>query len=459
MRGTIFGVLLLGGLGTSAQATVYTIGPDGAFPTVNAAIADANANPDNHEFRLQTGTHVGGVVFPINGEKVWQISGGWNASFTQNPIAPSQTIWQASALGGTVLTFNLTSMAQLQVRNLTILGGLGVGAPGGIYGGLANASQFSLEDCRVTGHQSNFGAAGLRLDATQTSQIAIARCEFTNNTAFGTGQKDGIGAFLRASNSARISVSESYFGFNQDSVQSSGSFGAGLSVEGFGDAQLTLSDNVIADNVVLATSSSGAGLAIGVFDNSTLDINALEVARNSAPNQVSGNRTQAYVLATLTADFGIGNCLVTNSALGGIYVTHTGTGTSTMSNCTVVNNQGTGLVYEASAGSHSLTNTIVHGNEGSTFGLILGTPVLRSNNLGDDVGANNVNPQFVNGSNDFHLAAGSPAIDTGSNSFNTATSDLDFNPRVVNGVIDIGAYEFQTPPTDALFASGFEDMP
>lgn len=33
-------------------ATVYTIGPNGAYPNLTDAVADAAANPDNHEFRL-----------------------------------------------------------------------------------------------------------------------------------------------------------------------------------------------------------------------------------------------------------------------------------------------------------------------------------------------------------------------------------------------------------------------
>lgn len=52
----------------------------------------------------------------------------------------------------------------------------------------------------------------------------------------------------------------------------------------------------------------------------------------------------------------------------------------------------------------------------------------------------NVNPLFVNNSDgDFHLTAGSPAIDQAN--FNNPGIDLDDNPRV--GVGDIGCYEYQ----------------
>jgi hypothetical protein len=64
-----------------------------------------------------------------------------------------------------------------------------------------------------------------------------------------------------------------------------------------------------------------------------------------------------------------------------------------------------------------------------------------------DWGAGNIsgNPSFVNSSTDFHLQAGSPCIDTGSNSVpgGVGNLDLDGNTRIVNGTVDMGAYEYQ----------------
>jgi hypothetical protein len=57
----------------------------------------------------------------------------------------------------------------------------------------------------------------------------------------------------------------------------------------------------------------------------------------------------------------------------------------------------------------------------------------------------NANPQFVNASGDFHLAAGSPAINAGDNGAIVGPPrnyDLDGNPVAV---VDIGAYEYQGP--------------
>jgi parallel beta-helix repeat protein/YD repeat-containing protein len=52
-------------------------------------------------------------------------------------------------------------------------------------------------------------------------------------------------------------------------------------------------------------------------------------------------------------------------------------------------------------------------------------------------------PSFVSSlANNFHLQAGSPAIDTGTSSASLPAKDLDGFPRIENGIVDIGAYEF-----------------
>jgi hypothetical protein len=87
----------------------------------------------------------------------------------------------------------------------------------------------------------------------------------------------------------------------------------------------------------------------------------------------------------------------------------------------------------------TIRNSLVQGSGGSQkwdtrFGVDGG------NNIDDD-------PAFVNpDKGDLHLQRGSPAIDSGDNAAIPAdvTTDLDGKPRICNGRVDMGAYEYQT---------------
>ncbi|MCL2347585.1 MAG: right-handed parallel beta-helix repeat-containing protein [Planctomycetaceae bacterium] len=129
-------------------------------------------------------------------------------------------------------------------------------------------------------------------------------------------------------------------------------------------------------------------------------------------------------------------------------------GTLTVMNCTISENtalRGGGIF---SFGTTFLYNTVVAKNS-SDINCLSGTVTVQgyanlSTFTGWNTGTSGENylynpdlPLFVDAANgDYRLAKGSQAVDKGSNDYVTTEFDLDGNPRIVNGTVDIGAYEW-----------------
>jgi hypothetical protein len=161
-----------------------------------------------------------------------------------------------------------------------------------------------------------------------------------------------------------------------------------------------------------------------------------------------------------TGDYGTGggayggtlnNCLLTGNSAN---ATGGGADNSTLNNCTVSGNSGSNYYFQgAGAGVYggALLNSIVYYNASPfsqndnyvkpTLNYCCTTPLPSS-------GAGNITsaPLFVNQSGgDYHLQASSPCVDTGNNTYIVNNTDLDGRPRIINRIVDIGAYEFQGP--------------
>jgi len=53
---------------------------------------------------------------------------------------------------------------------------------------------------------------------------------------------------------------------------------------------------------------------------------------------------------------------------------------------------------------------------------------------------------------DYHPRTNSPCINSGRNAYAFGSTDLDGNPRIVGGTVDVGAYEYQSPSSLISYA-------
>ncbi|MBU1752240.1 PEGA domain-containing protein, partial [bacterium] len=144
---------------------------------------------------------------------------------------------------------------------------------------------------------------------------------------------------------------------------------------------------------------------------------------------------------------------ITNNIISG---NNNGIYCESSSSPTITNNTLSGNVHGicCHCSSPTITNNII--SENSSYGIYCNSssPLINYNDVWGNSGDNyygcsagtndiSVNPQFIAGG-DFHLQSSSPCINSGTNTAPSIPStDKDSNPRIANGTVDMGAYEFQ----------------
>ena len=121
----------------------------------------------------------------------------------------------------------------------------------------------------------------------------------------------------------------------------------------------------------------------------------------------------------------------------------------TLTNCVIVANSAIALEGGTDAGS--MFNCIIYYNSapdmpnwggGGMFIYCCTFPLPEYYGFG---GITN-EPLFVDlAGGDFRLQTNSPCINAGGNSYASPETDLDGNPRIAGGTVDIGAYQIQNP--------------
>jgi hypothetical protein len=388
----------------------------------------------------------------------------------------------------------------LTMRNCTVVGCRGPKAgPGGIYslgaltminctvadnsggygGGIA-CFDLTMTECSVTGNSASYRGGGIYPVGTST----LTSCTVTGNTATDGG---GIYANSMSGNltTTNCTVTGNSAGADGGGIggahtltltnstvnnNSVGGNGGGIDTKG----KLTMTNCTLANNA-----ASGDGAGIENESGATATMTNCTLASNSAPSG-SGGGLLNFGMLTATNCTLTGNSSVTNGGGGDNQIG----GTLTMTNCTLAGNSsgfGGGLLNVGmltttnctfagnfagggggitNLGTLNLGNTIVAGNNAGFFGSpdVDGTVTSNGYNLiGNTSGARgfvasdllNQNPLLgtleANGgpTQTMALLPGSPAIDAGRNALipSGVTTDQRGFARIVNGTVDIGAFE------------------
>ena len=398
----VVSVLLLSAINTSAATITVTNGNDSGTGSLRQAILDASSGDTiNFAAGITTITLTSAELL-IN--KNLTING---------PGANVLTVQRSSALLFRI--FNISPAGTTTISGLTIAGGQAeLGA--GVYCTGGTITNCVITNNRAIGDQPNGG--GVYSDGATVSQCVIS------------------------GNSLTSTNSNQYAAFAQ---------GGGIYAVG----QSQIDHCTVTNNMLTGYYAYGAG--INANNGSVLNCT------------VSGNTAYGHWYADGGGVYMTGNAggLVRNCLLGGndAHTDHGGTnwasgggvyffGGGTLESSTVSGNtvngdisNGGGLTYGG-----QIRNTIIYSNTAATdpnYYLDQYAPATfdhcDSTPLPPGTGNIASDPNFVSG---YHLGAGSPCIDTGTNqAWMTTATDLDGNPRIANGVVDMGAFEFGSTPT------------
>jgi len=268
----------------------------------------------------------------------------------------------------------------------------------------SGVTKLTLKNCIIKDNVSRNGNAGLlaEYDLNGTGilgELNIENCIFSNNMA---RWATAIYSFVRDDTDANINITNSLF------------------------------DGNIAGNLNSTTAQGYAGSSawlrnLSISSSSTLNIeiiNSTFVSNNDTGTEQNLNNFSSSTLAISRSNGNAGaiNTTVANSIFWG----NRATGGLTARSITDL--------YEQPPTSVNVLNSIDEANFNDAV-------ITNTSNT------TNSNPLFTDAANgDFTLTSGSPAVDTGDNSFVFESTDLLGNQRVFNTTVDMGAYEFGSVP-------------
>jgi LPXTG-site transpeptidase (sortase) family protein len=238
----------------------------------------------------------------------------------------------------------------------------------------------------------------------------------------------------------------------------------GSSPDNLGGGMYNHSSSPTLRNLIFSGNSATIGGGMLNESNSSPTLTNVAFSGNSA-NAGGGMHNFFHSSPTLTNVTFSGNSAGSG---GGMFNDYS---SPTLTNVTFSGNSGVGM-YNSYSSNPTLTNVIIWGNSGGSISnATSSTPTISYSDIegcnnsgaswntlcGTDNGGNiDSDPQFVDADgadntagtldDNLRLQLSSPAIDAGNNAapgLSGITTDLDGNPRIIGGRVDMGAYEAQ----------------
>jgi parallel beta-helix repeat protein len=289
-------------------------------------------------------------------------------------------------------------------------------------GATVHSAAVTIDHATISGNSASYGGG---LYAWEATTFTLTNTTISDNTAGYPDYYSSGGLWVGATT---LTIDHATISNN------TAGYGGGLQ----GDVTtLTLTNAIVSDN---AAAHHGGGLNVGA---STLTLTNVLVSNNTAGDFGGGVRVWRADTLTLTNNTFSGNTatnnggglwakLQDNSDAADIYNNIFWANDATSGVDLYLNNDGNGDFIR------SPVNLFHNDFDHSTIYMKMPIPIDASNLDAQD-------PGFVDADHDdYHLWSGSPVIDMGDNEAPALpATDLDGNPRIINGVVDMGAYEYQ----------------